>query len=288
MRLRPGAAGPGCPIGAVNPSRRHPGFGYAAPVMTAWQPDFDVYFALLDDDAPASFLVDLAAAQHAPLASHTARIQVRVALQQPDENGLRTADELEPLGMVEDALVEWLEHNYDAIYVGHLISDGALYIVTYAPAERAAEPESILDGFDGGDYEIGWLVEDDPEWGMLLEFMYPDAYAMQAIQNRRLLAVRAEHGDDPTLVHAVDHAASFDSQTEAERAAEALREAGFTVDSVNPDEESNGWTVCFQRDERLDGDRPDAFCVEILELLEPFDGTYSGWGAMILREPLAN
>lgn len=252
--------------------------------MPSWEPDFDVYFAVVDG-VPASFLVDLAAGPNAPLASHPTRLQIRVTLAQPREDGLRDAAELEPLGEFEDALVDWLEQNYDAIYVGHLIAGGAMHVVAYAPAERIGDPGALLDEFDPGEYEIGWLVEDDPEWDMLLEFLYPDTYAMRVIQNRRLMSARAEHGDDPTLVHTVDHTTYFASRENAEAAAELLEQAGFTIDSIKVDDEADGWTVNFRRDERLDDDHPDEFCVEILDLVEPLDGVYWGWGAMILRSP---
>jgi regulator of RNase E activity RraB len=252
--------------------------------MATWEPDFDVYFALVDD-APASFMVDLAAGPNAPVETHGMRLQVRVTMKTPREDGMRDASELEPLGELEDLLAEWLEQSYDAIYVGHLICEGALHVVAYAPAERVGEPEALLEGFDSGDYELGWLVEADPEWGMLLEFMYPDAYAMQVIQNRRLMTARAEHGDDPTLVHAVDHAATFETREQADAAAKTLEAAGFTIDGIERDAESEAWSLSFQRDERLDGEGPDQFCVEVLDLLEPHEGAYSGWGALILRSP---
>lgn len=252
--------------------------------MPTWEPDFDVYFALVDG-APASFMVDLAAGPNAPVETHSMRLQVRVTMKFPREDGMRDAVELEPLGELEDMLAEWLEQNYDAIYVGHLISEGALHVIAYAPPERVEDPASLLEGFDPGDYELGWLAEDDPEWGMLLEFMYPDAFAMQVIQNRRLMKARAEHGDDPSLVHVVDHAATFETREQAEAAAEALKVAGFTIDGIEREADSDAWGLSFRRDERLDGEGPDGFCVEVLDLLEPHDGAYSGWGALIIRSP---
>jgi regulator of RNase E activity RraB len=252
--------------------------------MPDWEPDFDVYFSEVDG-APASFLVDLAAGANAPLATHTARLQVRVTLAHPREDGIPQPEELGSLGQLEDALVDWLEQRYDARYVGHLITDGAMHIVAYAPPDRIGEPADLLDDFDPGDYELGWLVEDDPEWGMLLDFLYPDIYALQVIQNRRLLSARSEHGDDPSLVHTVDHTAFFSTREQADSAVEALESAGFEIGSVSEESEADGWTVTFQRDERLDGGRPNEFCVEILDLLEPHEGAYWGWGAMILRSP---
>ncbi len=247
--------------------------------MPTWEPDFDVYFALVDD-APASFMVDLAAE---PVDTHDTRLQVRVTMKNPREDGMRDEAELEPLGELEDALVEWLEQTYDAIYVGHMISEGALHLVVYAPAERVGEPTDLLDGFDPADYELGWLIEPDAEWSMFAEFLYPDPYAMQVIQNRRLLQARAEHGDDPSLVHAVDHAAFFETREHAEAASEALQALGFAIDGLERDEQEAGWLLSFQRDDSLDGERPDQFCIEILEALEPHEGAYSGWGAAILR-----
>lgn len=252
--------------------------------MPTWEPDFDVYFAMVDG-APASFMVDLAAGASAPVETHATRLQVRVTMKSPREDGMRDSVELEALGELEDSLAEWLEQTYDAIYVGHLICEGALHVVAYAPTDRVADPESLLEGFDPGDYELGWLVEDDPEWGMLIEFMYPDPYAMQVIQNRRLMKARAEHGDDPSLIHPVDHVAAFESREQAEAAAETLKIAGFTIDGIEPGEAGEGWDLSFQRDERLDGESPDQFCIEILDLLEPHEGAYSGWGAAILRSP---
>lgn len=252
--------------------------------MPTWEPDFDVYFALVDG-APASFMIDLGAASHVPVETHDTRLQVRVTMKIAREDGLRDGEELEPLGELEDAIAAWLEDQYDAIYVGHLISEGAVHIVAYAPADRVGEPEDLLDGFDAGDYELGWLVESDPEWGMYVEFMFPDVYAMQVIQNRRLMTARAEHGDDPSLVHAVDHAAHFASKEQGEAAAKDLEAAGFAIDGLEYEEEHSSWTLSFQRDERLDGEGPDQFCVEILDMLEPHEGDYSGWGAMILRSP---
>ncbi len=252
--------------------------------MPTWEPDFDVYFALVDD-APASFMVDLAAGPNAPVETHDTRLQVRVTMKAPREDGLRDGAEFEALGELEDNLAEWLEQTYDAIYVGHLISEGAMHLVAYAPGDRVGEPGDLLEGFDPGEYELGWLVESDPEWGMLVEFLYPDVYAMQVIQNRRLMQARAEHGDDPSIARAVDHSAVFASRELADAAAESLKDAGFTIDGVAHDEEHGSWSVSFQRDERLDGEGPDQFCVEILDLLEPHEGDYWGWGAAILRSP---
>ncbi len=256
--------------------------------MSPWEPDYDAYMMMIDE-APASVLVDLAAIHHAPLITHASRLQVRVEMKQPRADGLRSDEELDALGQLEDQLAEWLERCCGAIVVGHLISAGYLHLIAYAPTERIGDPASLLEGFDPGIYDLAWFVEDDPSWGMFLEFLYPDMYAMQGILNRRLLQARSEHGDDPTQVRLVDHAAFFSSRSQAEAASADLREAGFSTDPVAQSETEEGevWLLEFHREERLDEDQADRFCMEILELLEPHDAQYDGWGAAILSPPQA-
>lgn len=251
--------------------------------MAEWEQDFDAYVALLDD-APASFMLDLAAHAHAPLASHPARVQVRVTMKSPRDDGLRAADEADALGLLEDRIIDRLEQHYDALFIGHTISEGLLHIVTYAPEQALAQPKRLLDGLDGGGYEVVWFVEHDPDWDMYFEFLYPDVRSMQIIQNRRLMKIRAEHGDDPSRERVIDHTASFEDRAAAAAAAEALATRGFSVDPVR--EEGELWLLEFRRADRLDQDCPDSICLEIIDLLEAHAGDYEGWGAPVLRSEL--
>ena len=248
-----------------------------------WEQDFDAYLTFLDE-APASFIVDLAAAAHAPLEGLDRRVQIRVPMLNPRDDGLRSAEEAETLAALEDAIVDLLEPRCAALFVGHLISGGVLHIVCYAASARIADEAALLEGLDAGSYEVAWIVEEDPEWGMYFEFLFPDPLDFQLIQNRRLLKNFSDSGDELEAERTVDHCALFEARAEAERAAQSLGDEGFTVDPLAPDE-SGHWVLNFHRNERLDEGRPDAFCLEIIELLEPYEASYDGWGAPLIREP---
>jgi uncharacterized protein (TIGR01619 family) len=248
-----------------------------------WEQDFDAYLAELDE-APASFMIDLGAYAHAPLDSHPTRVQVRVPMTSPRDDGLRSSGEAEALGELEERIIEALEERCGAVFVGHTISEGMLHIVCYAPAEQTTDPAALFDEFDARGYELAWFVEDDAEWEMYFEFLFPDPRSMQIIQNRRLMKVRAEHGDDPSKVRTIDHTALFEDLGSAEEAAVVLAGKGFRVDPVREDEEY--WLLEFHRDDALDGDAPDRICLEIIDLLEPFAGYYDGWGAPVVRAAL--
>ena len=249
--------------------------------MARWEQDFEFYMAAVED-RPASIVLDLAAAPHAPVATHPLLVEIRVPMLQPRPDGLRDAAELEPLGELEDQFVEALEDKVDAIYAGRLVTDGTTSMYLYVPeAHRAALDDlPALTGAPPGDYEPEWAVVDDPEWRQYLDFLTPDDYARQSIWNRRLLQVFTEQGDALEVARPIDHMAFFPSRVRAEEAALALRNAGFTTDElVAPADEDRGWGLGFHRADHLIDGRPDEFVGEILDLILPLDGDYDGWGA---------
>lgn len=248
-----------------------------------WEQDFDAYLAQLDE-ALASFMIDLGAYAHAPLDTHPSRVQVRVEMQSPRDDGLRSGDEAEALGEIEDRVVELLEERCDAIFVGHTISAGMLHIVCYGAAKELDDPARLFDEFDARGYELAWFVEDDPQWEMYFDFLFPDLRSMQIIQNRRLIALRAEHGDDPSQTRTIDHTALFEDAGAAEEAAVALAAQGYEVDPVREDEDY--WVLQFHREDSLEDGVLDRACLEIIDLLEDFSGAYDGWGAAVVRAPL--
>jgi hypothetical protein len=247
-----------------------------------WEPDYDIY-EMLRDDKRAMTSVDLGAAAHAPLATHSHRMQVRTRMHAPRDDGLRSTEEAPALFALEDAIGEWLEKTADAIQVGRMLHDGMTTFVFYLTPEGA---ERVKSGFESNiaaefsTYKLEWGVAPDAEWTFYDRFLFPDVYAMQVISNRRLLAVRAEHHDVREKAREVDHFAYFESKESAVEAAKQLTACGYRVDEPTNDDEGR-WSIEFHRDDRLDGDRPDEFTREILDIVVPLEGDYDGWGASI-------
>ena len=250
--------------------------------MPPWQQDFDAYMVMIED-RPAAVLVDLAAAQHAPVASHPLRVDIVVPMRIPHDDGLRDALELEDLGALEDRFAEALEKKVDAIYVGHVVHDGSTTIHFYVPAARRAEVDELpsLTG-DPGAYEPRWLVEDDPDWELYQEFLAPGVYENQWIWNRRLIATFEQGGDRLDAPRTVDHLAYFPSQRTAAQAGERLRAAGYRTDEPTGPDEDGAWSLEFHREDQLADDEPDRFVEEILDIVLELDGEYDGWGAEMM------
>ncbi|MBK9036489.1 MAG: DUF695 domain-containing protein [Myxococcales bacterium] len=252
--------------------------------MERWGQDFDVYVATLDGK-PASFVIDLAAAGHAPVATHPVLVRVRVPMLTPRPDGLRDAGEIEPLAELEDQLVDALETKVDAIYVGRMVHAGDLVLGLYVPEAHRADLDrlSTLTGDPPPGYAPTWSVEDDPGWAFH-EFLQPDAYARQAILNRRLVQQFTTSGDQLAVPRPIDHLAYFPSEAAAQAACARLRELGFQCDDIEGGRDDGAgdrecWSLEFHRDDALVGSRPDEFATQILDVILPLDGTYDGWGA---------
>jgi hypothetical protein len=242
---------------------------------------------------PHSFVVDMGAAPHAPVRSHPRRVQVRVRMAHPRPDGLRDVSELEALGKVEDAIVARVEEGLEGIYVGRYLGAGFVTLVFYVP-EPAASIDDELENLDleaavrsFGPYTPQSASAIDAAWSFYLEFLYPDEVSLQQMLNRDQLRHREELGDCLDVPRTIDHLVVFASRVAADGAARALAAAGFRVDPVRESTEGQPprttFRLEFHRDERLDGNRPDAFCADIRALIAPFDGDYDGWGAAVVK-----
>lgn len=250
-----------------------------------WSPNFDVYRAVVDD-RPAVFLVDLAAAEYAPLDTHPIRLQIRVKLSSAREDGLRDAGEADAINALEDALVQRLEARVDAVYVGRFTNAGHTVFVFYFPATHAEEVRASLDVMVGAlphGYQPEWLTDEDADWEYYVEFLAPDLFAHQQIENRRLLDELVSQGDLLDSIRTIDHMAYFPDEDAATRGAEALTEAGFEVDAPDGPGEDGRFALEFHRTEQLADGRPDEFTAEVLELVLPLDGEYDGWATIVVR-----
>lgn len=148
----------------------------------AWEPDFDFWEARFEETRVAIFL-DLAAQDHAPVATHPVRLHVRVAMRTPRPDGLRVDEETQPLFLAEDAVVRHLTTTLDAIYVGRVIARGYTTWAFYV----AEAPSRPLAGIASVGYALEWTSEADPAWGYYREFLFPDDESHKDLLSRRAI-----------------------------------------------------------------------------------------------------
>ncbi len=252
----------------------------------SWTPSFEFYEALLDEDR-LIILLDLAAAAHAPVPGHDLRLQVRVRMREPRDDGLRSQGEAPALFALEDRLVPALQGALDAIFLGRFVARSCTTFVFMLPSERGGEVADALEGLgDTAPYRPRWLTEKDPSWRYYWEFLFPNPFAHQRIMNRQVLRQLEERGDRLDRERQVDHWAHLPNREACERATQALAELGYQVGEPTPpgeDGHAKHWTLPFHRDSALDRDQADRATWEILQALGPLSGSYDGWGAPVVR-----
>lgn len=252
--------------------------------MERWRQHFGAYERVVDGE-PARYVVDLAALAHAPVASHPLRVEIALAIGLRDVTGRPVADDAAKLEAIEDVLVELLETQADAIYVGRRVDADAWTLMCYAPPQHRADLRALP-----GRVELGrtarWSMEDDPTWRGHAA-MQPEPHVRQAIDNQRLVARYAAEGDLLARPRAIDHLAYFASEAAAHAAAAALTAAGFRCDEVEGDRDDDDdrecWSLEFHRTDALDGAHPDRFTRAILDVLLPLGGSYDGWTTLVQR-----
>lgn len=245
-----------------------------------WQENFDFYEARAKTGR-AIIALDLGAHGHVPLPSHPVRLQFRVKMLQAREDGLRSAEESDALFALEDQLVEAVATKLEGVYVARAVAYGFTEFFFYVPLKHRAPDASLLP--DGGVYELEWFAEDDARWERYLE-LFPDAWSLQTMMNRRLVQQMVEAGDQLEVPREVDHVAFFPSKLQAVAARDALVAADFRVDEPGAPTEAEGpWRLEFHRDETCADGEPDEFVAEVLELIEPHEGDYDGWGSAIQK-----
>ncbi len=243
-----------------------------------WEPSFNFYLSELEG-GPVSFVLDMNAQT---LPSHPVRLQVRVGLLSPRDDGLRDSSELDVMGHIEDQIVDRLAAALDALFVGRFITAGATVFVFYAPSAAKVDQCVGLIGPLATGYEAQWRSEEDPTWRFFHEFLYPDRYSFQSMMNRSLLTQLEEAGDMLTASRVVDHFMLLPSMVEAEQASAALVAKGFRVDPLKV-MASGQYGLEAHRHDSLADQRPDHFVREILDIVLPLNGSYDGWGCVTVR-----
>ena len=199
--------------------------------MLAWKPSFDFYETSLEGRR-AIVMLDLGAVRYTPVNTHPTLLQIRVAMLQPREDGLRSTEEADALFALEKKLTEVLEQKAQALYIGRVVTHGSTEFYFYVPFASPASTDGpgAMVG-DVAPYTLEWSARNDSGWECY-DQLFPNTYAMQTISNRMLQRAMVQQGDQLDIPRRVEHVALFTAKERSEAAGEALKKAGFEVTTL--------------------------------------------------------
>ena len=241
------------------------------------------FFMCRIEGAPASIRTNLALIEVAPLEGLSQRLQFYIKMQNPRPDGLSSNEEYPMLCDIEDALGDKAEA-MGAVLAGVVKSEGFLELWFYTQnAEALAKTcEDALQTFEG--YQSGYNIAEDPEWEDYFDFLYPDEFSYQTMQNRKVLMQLEKNGDKMEVPREIDHFIYFKEAAQQQAFAKEAEAKGFKVrfnddefveDRKAEEKEYPYMVEASREDSPLD---IDDIVWDLLELASPFEGDYDGWG----------
>ena len=241
------------------------------------------FFMCRIEGAPASIRTNLALIEVAPLEGLSQRLQFYIKMQNPRPDGLSSNEEYPMLCDIEDAIGE-KAGAIGAVLAGVVRSEGFLELWFYTQnAEALAKTcKEALQAFEG--YQSGYNIAEDPEWEDYFDFLYPDEFSYQTMQNRKVLMQLEKNGDKMEVPREIDHFIYFKEAAQQQAFAKEAEAKGFKVrfndDEFVEDRKAEGKEYPYMVEATRE-DSPlaiDDIVWDLLELASPFEGNYDGWG----------
>ena len=237
-------------------------------------------------DLPAVIRVNLALRDFEYTANYPKRLHLQLLYKNADDNGFPTREEGEYVYSIEDAVEEIVEQHGDML-VGVVKCDERVRIFAYTKNELGYYDEiSAMMSEKFPDYAYTLAVVEEPDWELYFQALYPDRYEYQSIMNMRLIEDIKSDGDS-MVPRVLEHCLLFKTEKNGEAFLAKVMEDGFI--KLSSENLSNNEDIDKEYPYVLVIGREDAFenideiVWYLMDLVEEFDGEYSGWGCHIVK-----
>ncbi len=245
--------------------------------------DWDIYLCDIDGKV-GSYLLNLALIQVAPVSDKNCVLWLDIKLNQPNEDGMPTQNEYDRLLEIEDLIIPQIEKDLKAIYVARLTHDGSRELYFYLNENHYSQSNVQKIVQQIADYQFDFGSKLDPEWNSYRQSFYPNVYAMQSIQNSRVIRNLEKHGDILTVKRPVEHWCYFKTSAARDHFLQVVQEKGYEIiDQSNDEENENPYSVQIGRIDNVDLPNINQVTWELLELCIENDGEYDGWETPVIR-----
>lgn len=146
--------------------------------------DWDFYMCHIDDKI-ASIYLNLALAECMPVPDQKYVMYVQFQMIHPREDGLSSDQDFDQLIALEDSLVDGLEQQINAIYVGRVTSNGKRDFFFYLSHIENIEAivRDLMQDFGVDQSRFG--IRKDEQGELYLNYLFPSAATLKDMMDRR-------------------------------------------------------------------------------------------------------
>ncbi len=181
------------------------------------------------DDYNALIQVDLGLRDVAPVPAYFWLLGIQVEILDPGDDGFYQAHERDALLALEAEIIETMETEGHARFVGSVTYAGTRMMYFYGQDENYLPPIVGSLAAKHDDYEFNFMSEKDGPWRFFFNSLYPAEVDMMHIRNRHMLANLEAAGLDLEATYAVSYYFYFQDGAARAQAAAQFQLMGFEI-----------------------------------------------------------
>lgn len=259
-------------------------FGKNKPKKIEFNQDWASYFCRVEDK-PASIRLNLALGEIALVKGYNYQIWFSVKFLNPDENGFTTREEFDMINTIEDRILDNIGAKHAVILAGAVKTAGRLDLYIYSSSLNGVEEivhSTMRNTFKNYKYALD--TKEDNKWEDYYNFLYPNPYEFQVIQNQKVIMQLEQHGDNPKVIRKVDHWIDFKGESDRKAFIDSVVNKGFeVVKEQQNDQHEFRYSVNIAREDVTVHAEVDRYVWELVELAKDHNGRYGGWGCPIAK-----
>lgn len=223
---------------------------------------------------PGTMLVNMDLKELAPIAKLKYLLEVSQSVRECDENGYPTRDELNWSDLIALRIDSIISTRSYIENVGRLTYQ--CEIKEYYYLEDTTGLTNYLSDYFS--VSVNFKIVEDEKWKVYKDFIYPDDYLIQTMDNRKIIGVLHREGYDLEKKSKLTHFASFASEEDRNKFRRFLTEQNFKIVEMDTDETAAlSYIVSFSRSDKLLLGQLSNITLRVHQRAKSLNGIYEGW-----------
>ncbi|WP_299459920.1 DUF695 domain-containing protein [uncultured Microscilla sp.] len=249
------------------------------------QEHWDSYIASYEEGKPGLTTLRMDLIETAPEADYPFALITGFNFGGEREDGFPEERDLQAVHDTSDAIVGFMEQNFDCVHVASFMYDFQRMEYFYLKAKNNVEQglnklyESQLPG-----YECYISIEEDKDWALYQEFLFPTDEIMHHMYDQKVVLHLEEAGDNLLASRRIDHWVLFAHKGDLERFSDEIAKQGFKVEGTSEsDDKELPLQVQVWRNDIPELDTIFPVTSGLRQLAEDFNGSYDGWETVVTK-----